>query len=76
MPKTTAGELKAGTDVFGLEVGELLDDLLDAEPVRQEVEDVTDPDAHAPNAGTTAALLWVDGDPVGEVVYHPISRES
>jgi hypothetical protein len=63
MTEPTAGEVQACTNVGGLQVGKLLDDLFHSEAVRQKVEDVADPDTHAADAGSPAALLGVDGDP-------------
>src|SRR5687768_9413411 len=54
-----AGEPKARLDVRRLQVRQLLDDLLGAEPVREQVEYVADADSHAPNARAAAALLGV-----------------
>jgi hypothetical protein len=64
--ETTAGEVQARADVGGFQVGLFLDNLVHAEAVRQQVEDVANPNTHAPNSGPAAALLRIDGDPFVE----------
>ncbi len=76
MANPTAGEEQASANVGRLQVGKFLDDLLDPEAVRQEIEDVTDADAHASNARPPAALLGVHGDPLGEESHGIISRKG
>lgn len=55
-----AGILQAGFYVLRLKVRKLLEHLLLAQPVRQQVEDIDNTDAHAPDAGSPAALFRVN----------------
>jgi hypothetical protein len=59
------GVVEAGGDVFGLEVGVVLEDFGFGDFGGEEVEDVFDADAHAANAGAASALVGVEGDAVG-----------
>src|SRR5438105_1203480 len=56
-------EFQRGADVLGLEVRIVRQDFTLRHLSRQELENVLDADAHATDAGTPAALQWVDRDP-------------
>jgi hypothetical protein len=60
MVQFTAGVLQAGLNVFGFKVGQFLENLLRSQTVCQQVEDVSHPNAHAPDAGSSSALLGVN----------------
>jgi len=64
MVQFTTRILQARLNVFGLQIGKLLQDLRRGQSVRQEVQDVNDPDAHASDAGPSAALLRVYRDAI------------
>jgi hypothetical protein len=49
-------------DVINFKIRHFLDNLSHAEPCCQQIEYITDPDTHAPHAGTAAALLWIERD--------------
>jgi hypothetical protein len=51
---------QAGGNVVGLEIWELLEDLLVGLPSRQQLENVDDPNPHTANARPAAALLRAD----------------
>jgi hypothetical protein len=69
-----AGVLKASPNVFGLKVRQLLQHLLGGQAVPQQVQNVNDADAHAPDAGAAAALLWIDRDAIHTCIVHLPSR--
>lgn len=58
---------KAGSHVFRLEIGHLLEDLLAGQSRRQEIEYVGDPNAHSAHAGAAATLARIDGDSIGQI---------
>jgi hypothetical protein len=60
MVQTPGGILEAGGDFLWLQVRILLQDLLRRLARGQQLQDVTDPDAHAADAGTAAALLRIN----------------
>jgi len=66
MIDSLAGEPEAGEDIGLGQVRELVEDLLMAQAVRQEVQHVDDADAHSSDAGPAAALLGVNGDSLGD----------
>jgi len=63
------GELERGAHVFWLEIGQLVEDLFSGQAGGEQVEDVGHADAHASDAGASAALLWIDGDPVHQLCH-------
>ena len=67
MVEPSGGELERGPQVFAFEIGHLGEDLVGGETGREELEDVSHPNAHAPNARSPAALLGIDGDTVGKL---------
>jgi hypothetical protein len=67
--ESAAREAKACSDVFRLEIGKLLEDLLLSQPRCQEVQDVHDANAHPPNTWTPAALGGVYCNSVGDVCH-------
>ena len=48
--------------VVSLQIGHLFEYLLEYEPGGEEIEDIRDPDSHAPDAGTPAALPGIHRD--------------
>jgi hypothetical protein len=64
MIQATARITKAGEDIIEFQVGKLGNHLLGSEACREQIENVHDPDAHAADARTTAALLGVHGDSI------------
>jgi hypothetical protein len=58
------GILQTGPDVFGFKVGIVCEDFDFPHSGGEQVEHVLDPDAHAPDARPSAALVRVEGDPV------------
>ena len=49
-------------DIIDLKIGKFDQDLFVGESIRQQIDDVCNPDAHTPDARTPAALLRADGD--------------
>jgi hypothetical protein len=64
MVKATARKPQAGADIFKFKIGKFLKNLLRGEAVGEKVQHVANPNAHATNAGSPSALLWVHGDPM------------
>jgi len=57
-------EFESGEDVFGFEIGVVLEDLVFGDAGRQEFENVFNSDPHAANAGAAAALIGIDRNAV------------
>ena len=62
-----AGKPQGCPDVFKVKVGQIFYYLLGGEPVGKQIQDITDPDPQAPNAGTPPALLGVYRNPIGKI---------
>lgn len=58
------GVFQTGPDVFGSEVGIVFENFAFPHSGGEQVEHVLDPDAHAPDARPSTALVRVEGDPV------------
>ncbi len=56
--------LQRSPDVLGFQIGKILENLSLGNARRQKVEYIHNPDAHPANAGTPAALLGVESNPV------------
>ena len=54
--------MQSSPDIIGFKIGEFDQDLFGVESVRQQIDDVCNTDAHAPDARSPAALLRPDGD--------------
>jgi len=57
-------EQQAGPNVFGLQVGEIGQNLRGAHAIREHFEDVRYPDTHPADAGASTTLSGVAGDAV------------
>ena len=55
---------QAGTYVLSLQIRIIRENLRVANPGCQQIEDILNADAHAANARASAALLWIECDPV------------
>lgn len=64
MVESTARETEARSDVGELEVRELCDDLGRGKAGCEEVQHVDDANPHTAHAGTSSALVGIDGDPI------------
>ena len=64
MVESSTREAERRRDVGRLEIGQLLNDLSGGETGREQVEDVDDANAHAPDARLSPALIGVYRDPV------------
>ena len=62
--QSATGKAEAGRDVLALQVGELLDHLIRRQAHRQQIEDITDANAHAAHARTPPALVGIHGDAI------------
>ena len=69
MVQPAGGELERGTQIFGLEVRHLIEDLFSRQASGEEVEDVGDTNPHTANARTSSALLRIDGDPIHQLSH-------
>jgi hypothetical protein len=58
---------QAGMNVIELEIRQLFEHLLRAEAIRQQVQNVNDADPHAADAGASATLFGIHGDPLQKV---------
>src|SRR3982750_4071830 len=67
MVKALAGKSQGSPDVFEVEVRQLFYHLLGGEPVGEQIQDITDANPQAPNAGTPPALFGVYRNPVGKI---------
>ena len=59
--------LMSGSDVCLLKIRHFGKEFFGGEPFRQQVQHIRDPDAHAPNAGASAALSGIYGNPLQQV---------
>src|SRR5579863_1124473 len=57
-------ELQTCADIFGFEIGEVLKDFGFGYAGGKKLKDINDPDAHAADTGTSAALLGVERDSI------------
>lgn len=62
-----AGEPQRGQDVLALQVGELVENLLDRQTVGEEVENVGDADPKPADSRSAATLVGFDGDALKEL---------
>jgi len=60
----TRGEFEDGGNIRRFKQRIILQDLLARSAGRQEIQDVLDANAQGPDARTSAALLWINGDAV------------
>lgn len=67
MVKALAGKSQGSPDVFKAKIGQLFYYLLGGEPAGEQIQDVTDPNPQASNAGTPPALLGVYRNPIGKI---------
>lgn len=58
------GISERGVDVFFLQIRVVFEDFFSWDFRGKEIELVFHPDTHSANAGTTSALVWIDGDSV------------
>jgi len=58
------------TNIFRLEVGQLLNDFFRRQSVSQQFKDVEHTDTHPADARLPAALLWIDRDTVEALGIH------
>lgn len=70
MVESVAREAKAGRDVLWLQIWQLFEYLHGRKAIGHQIEDVHDPNAHAPDTRATAALERVDGDSVGNISHY------
>jgi hypothetical protein len=68
-------EPQARVDVSWRKVRHLFDNLLRGETVRQEIQNVTDPNPHPTNARTSTALLQVHRDAIHQFSHAAISEK-
>lgn len=62
-----AGEPQRGQNVLALQVGELVENLLDRQIVGEKLKDVADADPHAADARSAPTLVGFDGDALAEL---------
>ncbi len=67
MIKPPTRKSQARRDIGQLEIREFLNDLLGRKSVREQIENVNHSDSHAANAGTSAALVGIYGNPVHQL---------
>jgi hypothetical protein len=67
--ESAASEMQTCADIGELEIREFLNDLVGSEAIGQQIEDITNSDTHASNAGSAGALLGIDGNPFFEVCH-------
>ena len=72
MVKPLVGKAEAGVDILKFEIGQFLHDLFRPQAVREELQDVTHANTHAPNAGTSAALFRIYRDTISELGHREI----
>jgi hypothetical protein len=70
MIEFAAGVLEAGPNVVRLEVWQLLQYFLGGQAISQQIQNVNDTDAHAPDAGAAAALLWINRNSIHSNILH------
>jgi hypothetical protein len=58
------GESQTSLDIRRLQVGQFTNDLLGAEAVGQKVEHIAYAYAHPADTRPSAALLWINGNPI------------
>ena len=68
MIRQPADIVEGRPDVLGLQIRQLDQDLFGREAVREQVEDIRDPDPHPADARPPAALLGTDRDACEEIV--------
>jgi hypothetical protein len=71
MVNATTGKPDRGIDVFGFKVGHFIKDLLRRESSQEQIQNISDADAHAANAGASATLVRVEGD-----AFLPVSHNA
>ena len=59
--------LQCGNDVFRLKIRHFGKEFFRAETLSQQIQYIRDPDAHAANAGASAALREIHGNPLEQV---------
>ena len=59
MVEPPARKSQACANIFAFEIRHLFEDLFGRETARQQIQNVSDTDAHAADTGTSATLLWV-----------------
>jgi len=62
-------EPQAGLQVLGFKIRHFVQDLRRCQSGREQIEDIADANAHATDAWAAAALLWVDGDSISDLVH-------
>lgn len=65
--------LQCGSDVFRLEIRHFGKEFFGAESFRQQIQHIRDPDAHPSNAGASAALSGIHGNPLEQVGHDVFS---
>lgn len=58
-------EADASPKVFDFEIRHFFENLSSGEPCREEIENITDANAHPTNAWPAATLLGIDRDSIG-----------
>jgi hypothetical protein len=62
MAHALASKPKTSLDIFKLKVGILVYNLFRSHAVGEQLQNVTYPNPHSPDAGPATTLLWVDSD--------------
>jgi hypothetical protein len=65
-------ELERGSDIIGLKIRHLVRDLIGCQSGGEQIQDIGDADAHATDARSTAALLWIDGNAVHQLGHDSV----
>ena len=59
-----SGVSQASPDIGGFKIRIIFENLGLAYSCGEEIEHISHPDTHSPNAGPTTALLRIEGDPI------------
>jgi hypothetical protein len=62
-------EANASPKVFDFKIRHFFQNLSSGKPCREEIENVTDANAHPTNAWPSATLLGIGGDSIGKLIH-------
>src|SRR3954468_8784302 len=69
MIEITRGVTKARLQILGLEIRHFRQELLGCQTGSEQIEDITDANAHPAHARPAAALLRIDGDALSDLIH-------
>ena len=64
-----SGRRETGLQILRFKIRHFIEDLRGRQSSREEIEDIAHANAHSANAGSTAALLRIDGDSMGNLIH-------